>query len=409
MIHLGAAGQTLWARRFGSDGNESGLAIARDPSGDVLVAGTTDGGYGGPVGVPGIHSFVTRFDANGNELWVARLEVTTFGPGHRRYVEGLAGDGAGRWTVTGWQTRPNDAFSGSFMAKVDGQGAVVDEGIHSIYCAHFHGSAPDGQGGDVVAATSYNGCAQASRYVFRVDSAGMVVWSTSLCSACTGYGVASDISADGAGGYFVSGTSADTSRPGVVHLDSQGVVDWRWSPPNSAHGILEGLSEVRGGSIFAAGTLAASTHRVLRIAIDPAGPTVCDGVPNSTGSAATAGYVGQEDRALNDVVFYANGLPAHAAGYFIVSQTAGNLPMAGGSQGTLCLGGSIGRLNRPGEVLSSSVDGRFHVAFDLDSIPQPLGTISATAGETWSFQAWYRDANPGSTSNFTSATSIVLH
>ncbi|MFT7170977.1 MAG: hypothetical protein ACI80K_004128 [Paracoccaceae bacterium] len=52
--------------------------------------------------------------------------------------------------------------------------------------------------------------------------------------------------------------------------------------------------------------------------------------------------------------------------------------------------------------------GRIHLQLDLADIPSPTGSVSAMAGETWYFQAWYRDLNPTPTSNFSSSTSILL-
>ena len=38
----------------------------------------------------------------------------------------------------------------------------------------------------------------------------------------------------------------------------------------------------------------------------------------------------------------------------------------------------------------------------LDALALPFDPPTAVqAGETWNFQAWFRDANPDSTSNFT--------
>jgi hypothetical protein len=34
--------------------------------------------------------------------------------------------------------------------------------------------------------------------------------------------------------------------------------------------------------------------------------------------------------------------------------------------------------------------------------------VAVLAGETWNFQAWYRDLNPTTTSNFTNAVSIAF-
>ena len=42
-------------------------------------------------------------------------------------------------------------------------------------------------------------------------------------------------------------------------------------------------------------------------------------------------------------------------------------------------------------------------SIDVTSIP---GFGSFSSGQTWNFQAWYRDANPGVTSNFSDGRSI---
>lgn len=34
--------------------------------------------------------------------------------------------------------------------------------------------------------------------------------------------------------------------------------------------------------------------------------------------------------------------------------------------------------------------------------------VGVTAGETWHFQVWYRDLNPGPTSNFTSSATVAF-
>ncbi len=81
----------------------------------------------------------------------------------------------------------------------------------------------------------------------------------------------------------------------------------------------------------------------------------------------------------------------------------------GGSAGTLCLGGSIGRYVGPGQVLNSGAAGAFELVLDLTQHPTPTGLVAVQAGETWNFQAWYRDAVGGTpVSNFTSGRSIAF-
>jgi len=80
--------------------------------------------------------------------------------------------------------------------------------------------------------------------------------------------------------------------------------------------------------------------------------------------------------------------------------------MPGGSQGTLCLGGAIGRY--AGNIFQSSAAGDHSFPIDLAQLPSPTGNVAAAAGETWNFQCWFRDANPSVTSNFTYPVSITF-
>ena len=52
--------------------------------------------------------------------------------------------------------------------------------------------------------------------------------------------------------------------------------------------------------------------------------------------------------------------------------------------------------------------GSFFLGLDLNDTPQPGGSVAIVAGETWNFQAWFRDMNPGPTSNFTDGVSVLF-
>ena len=79
--------------------------------------------------------------------------------------------------------------------------------------------------------------------------------------------------------------------------------------------------------------------------------------------------------------------------------------MAGGSQGTLCLGGNVGRFNM--QIVNSGPSGAFEIDVDTTNIPG-LPPSNVQAGDTWTFQGWYRDANPSNTSNFTDAVRVTF-
>ncbi|MEM6570165.1 MAG: kelch repeat-containing protein [Planctomycetota bacterium] len=130
-------------------------------------------------------------------------------------------------------------------------------------------------------------------------------------------------------------------------------------------------------------------------------------IPNSTGAPADLRVEGAPGTvALGRVALVATSLPEASAGYFLASQTQDFVPNAGGSQGTLCLGGGIGRYSLT--PFFAPFGGRVELTIDLGAIPTPTGPVAVLPGETWNFQAWYRDANPGSTTNFTSAVRVTF-
>ncbi len=80
--------------------------------------------------------------------------------------------------------------------------------------------------------------------------------------------------------------------------------------------------------------------------------------------------------------------------------------MLPGSQGNLCLGGGLGRHAK--QIAKTDAAGDLVIDLDLTRLPRPGGTHSVAAGETWNFQAWFRDKNPGPSSNFTDGIEIVF-
>ena len=117
--------------------------------------------------------------------------------------------------------------------------------------------------------------------------------------------------------------------------------------------------------------------------------------------------VGSPWRMVNDVRLRARELSPGSMTLFLASRTAASVPGAGGSLGTLCLGGGVGRFAGPGEAAPAGADGVVEVRVDLDAVPQPLAPRSVLAGETWRFQAWYRGVVGGApTSNFSGSLAV---
>ncbi|MEZ6004894.1 MAG: endonuclease [Planctomycetota bacterium] len=128
---------------------------------------------------------------------------------------------------------------------------------------------------------------------------------------------------------------------------------------------------------------------------------------NSSGNPASIGWFGSLVSADNNLHLEASSVPANQFAYFLCGTARGFVYMAGGSQGNLCVGGTIGRFNLPSQIQYSGPFG--HVAVQVDLSVMPLSPNQAVQpGDTWTFQCWYRDVNPTTTSNFTDALEVVF-
>lgn len=141
----------------------------------------------------------------------------------------------------------------------------------------------------------------------------------------------------------------------------------------------------------------------------PVGAGYCPAAPNSTGAPAVMVAFGSAERAVDNVTLMVSGLPVNTFVLLIAGRARAALPAPGGTSGTLCVGGGIGRFVQPGQVRRSRESGVATLQLDLGSLPRPGGLVAATAGQTWTFQSWYRDVVGGApTANFSGAVELVL-
>ena len=131
----------------------------------------------------------------------------------------------------------------------------------------------------------------------------------------------------------------------------------------------------------------------------------CTANGNSASPAgAQMSITGTPNVSANDLEFVVTGLPAGQFGYFLMAPSQGTINLGGGSQGFLCLGGAIVRWNDKVEyILNSGLFGFATLQPDLNDGPFGYQFLD---GETWNFQFWYRDFNPGSTSNTSTAVEV---
>ena len=162
------------------------------------------------------------------------------------------------------------------------------------------------------------------------------------------------------------------------------------------------------GGAFWFGNHIISLDNLVLDGVGAIGTRYCSpGAPNSTDAPSSISASGTATVSQNSLSLVAEDLPLNAFGFFLTSQSQGFVANPGGSDGNLCLGGSIGRYVGPGQIKNAGTTGAFSLTLDLTQVPQPTGFVAIAGGETWRFQTWHRDAVGGSTtSNFTNGLEI---
>jgi hypothetical protein len=148
---------------------------------------------------------------------------------------------------------------------------------------------------------------------------------------------------------------------------------------------------------------------LLPVGAGGVGTSYCAANANSSGQTGRIAGSGSASVASNNLTLTADRLPNNAFGFFLTSTTQAFVANPAGSQGNLCLGGSIGRYVGPGQIKNTGTTGAFSLLLDLTQTPTPTGLVSVTPGQTRYFQSWHRDAVGGSaTSNFTNGLQVLF-
>lgn len=201
--------------------------------------------------------------------------------------------------------------------------------------------------------------------------------------------------------------SLDRLGAGGVDVDGDGAVDLGWSI--NAQTALSSSAFAGEGRLLAVKTLngpgGAPFRAIVEAKLAQPRNVICDGEVNGFGAPARLRIVGSDEVAFSDLRLMVTGVPPVTTVLPLFSRATDFIPMAGGSSGTLCLGGAIGR----SFPVPLSIPFVQHVTIPVfpNAMPQPSGPVQAMAGETWYMQVWYRDAFSGAgPSNFSDAIAI---
>jgi hypothetical protein len=129
LVKYSSAGQHMWSKRFGGSGNDTGMAIATDSAGNVIVVGSFEqsASFGGTTfSSSGLRDiFVAKYSPTGAHLWSKK-----FGSSGDDVGYGVAVDSAG-----------DVILSGKFQNTVNFGGAnLTSAGGDDIFLAKFSGA-----------------------------------------------------------------------------------------------------------------------------------------------------------------------------------------------------------------------------------------------------------------------------
>ena len=223
-----------WTRQFGTATNDVANALAVDRSGNIYVAGHTSGSLPGQTLLGNSDAFVRKYDANGKELWTRQF-------GARNPDDSLAVDGSGNVYVAGFMGLTSSGRTTvAIVRKYDSSG-------QEIWTHQFDYPAPalavDRSGNIYVAGETF---------VYKCGSNGDELWKRQI-ENFPAYGYRA-LAVDRSGNIYVAGCIPE-NKASVRKYDSNFKELWTRRLDPTLTGHISGLVSGPSGSVYLAGYL----------------------------------------------------------------------------------------------------------------------------------------------------------
>ncbi len=219
-----SAGNVLWQKLLGSAGTANGNGLALDPSGGVIVTGSTTADVvPGSVANGNEDSFVARYDASGNQMWIKQIQTlannrsnaVSVDASGNIYIGGsvsgypIANPVGGQTSIPGGVIGAHQTAQGgvdAYLAKFDSKGNLLSENQFGTSGDDQVAATATGTDGSLYVASVQNGQAIVSKYA-NGDITSAPVWSQSLGALQAGGGIGG-LTVSG-GNVYVSGTTSN--------------------------------------------------------------------------------------------------------------------------------------------------------------------------------------------------------
>ncbi|MCL5961938.1 MAG: NHL repeat-containing protein, partial [Chloroflexi bacterium] len=260
-VKYDANGNQLWVARYeGPGGYDFANGLVVDDQGNVYVTGSSQGAWNATPRTLSDYATV-KYDPNGDQLWVARYN----GPGNGNdYAQALAIDGQRNIYVTGQSWGGNDTKNDYATLKYDSTG-------NQLWVARYNGPgngddiaaglAADSQGNVYVSGQSWGGNDTKNDYAtVKYDSSGNQLWLARYNGSGNGDDVAKALAVDGQGNVYVTGQSwggTDTKNDyATVKYDSNGNQLWlaRYNAPGNWYDQANALVLDAQGNVYVTGS-----------------------------------------------------------------------------------------------------------------------------------------------------------
>ncbi len=216
------------------------MCICVDGSGNIVIAGYTNGSLGGNANTGGYDAFIAKYDPAGVRQWVKLLGSTGYDG-----ANGIAVDGSGNIYIAGYTSgsldgETNSGNNDAFIAKYDSTGARQwVKLLGTTGDDRANGIAVDGSGNIYIAGLTpgnLDGNANAGSYdafIAKYNSTGEKQWVELLGTTALDY--AYRIAVEGSGDIYIAGatsgsldgrTNAGSNDAFIAKYDPAGVKQW---------------------------------------------------------------------------------------------------------------------------------------------------------------------------------------
>ncbi len=342
VLKLDRSGNVQWQKSYGGTGSDAAASIAQTGDGGfVLTAVTTSFGEGGYDDV-----WILKLDSSGNIVW-----QKSYGGIYQDEAGTILPTPDGGIVLTGWTASFQDRQGDAWVLKLDGSGNIQWQKAYGGLGKGDWGAsiALTSDGGYVVAgSTSSFGAGYIDGWVFRLDSAGNILWQKTYGGTRNDFFAAIAPLSDG--GFALAGTTNSFGAGGqnywVVRLDGEGNLLWNQTYGGLYGDTAQSIAATPDGGYVVTGTAGSwGGFKVWTLKLDGSGKVVWQhtyGTEDGHSAAVTGdgGYIVAGDTSLGDGWWDAWVVKVNAQGGLGAGCTIAATPDAGTRSPAVTVGDS---------------------------------------------------------------------